>query len=52
MAKVRKLYDERVRQHAMEEPGTKRYLDKNWDDYNYLSNKSDKLMSDWFKKKK
>jgi hypothetical protein len=29
MAKVRKLYDERVRQHAMEEPGTKRYLDKN-----------------------
>jgi hypothetical protein len=33
----------------MEKPEAKRYLEKNWDDYNYLSNKSDKVMRDWYK---
>jgi hypothetical protein len=33
----------------MEQPATKKFLDKDWDEYNYLSNKSEKLMRDWYK---
>ena len=47
--KAAKSYGVRIVKHAMDEPSTKRYLEKNWDDYNYLSNKSDKLMRDWYK---
>jgi len=47
--KVTKLYGKKFIKHAMEKPETKRYLEKNWDDYNYLSNKSDKVMRDWYK---
>jgi hypothetical protein len=31
---------------------TMKLLKNNWDDYNYFSNKSDKAMKEWFKKKK
>ena len=49
MKKAAKSYRTQLIKHAMEKPATKRYLEKNWDDYNYLSNKSDKLMRDWYK---
>lgn len=50
MDKISKSYKARVMmQHAMKEPTTKRYIEKNWDDYNYFSNKSDKSTRELFK---
>ena len=49
LAKIKEstqLYGKKIIKQAMEKPETKRYLEKNWDDYNYLSNKSDKVMRD------
>jgi len=48
-----KLYNEQFIQHSKQlNPVTKRFIEKNWDDYNYHSNKNDKVMRDWYKKKK
>ena len=42
-----KLYGEQVIQHSKQStPETKRLIEKNWDDYNYHSNKNDKVMRD------
>jgi len=49
MKKVNKLYGRKIIKNYIknpENPLTKQFIDKNWDDYNYLSNKSDKLMKD------
>jgi hypothetical protein len=42
-----KLYGEQFIQHSKQsDPVTKRFIEKNWDDYNYHSNKNDKVMRD------
>jgi hypothetical protein len=48
-----KLYGEQKLEYSKQSnPLTKRFVEKNWGDYNYHSNKKDKVMSDWYKKKK
>jgi hypothetical protein len=52
MKKINKLYGKKIIKHAIKNPVnplTKQYLEKNWDDYNSKSNKTDKLMHDWYK---
>jgi hypothetical protein len=52
MKKINKLYGKKIIKHAIKNPVnplTKQYLETNWDDYNSKSNKTDKLMRDWYK---
>lgn len=49
MKKTAKAYRIQLIKEAMEKPETKRYLNKDWDEHNYLSNKTDKFMRDWYK---
>jgi hypothetical protein len=42
-----KLYNDQFIQHSKQSnPVTKKFIEKNWDDYNYHSNKNDKVMRD------